>query len=702
MKSPDVSIVLNLHKEGIFLKRTLLSLDEALRYATSNGLTVELIAILDRADDATVKVLTEHNLSLYSKAEILTVDNGSLGLSRNDGVSSASGEYIMTADGDDLVSENFIFDTVSLAMSGSKKTLYFPEFLFAFGVEYHICKYYSLSDATPLAFIDMHPYISRLCAHRSVFEQYKFDDLRLGACYAYEDWHFNANAVANGLDIKIVPNTIIFYRQRHGSLLRQANFMSSRQISPSKLFKQNVYLKICENFKRNIQSLSDDRIIFYNQDSLILNSEGVREALRKANRIDPSIQLTFYQNAIKFSNSQHPLDCGIAYYHACSLLNDIDFDDVFLFPFISRGGAEKYFIEIFQALHRLAPEKNILVLIGEEFNGPSWKNRLPPNVVTLDLGLLRDNLHMDGKCIITLKLLQTCCAKARIHIRQSVFGDTVLRKFGPIFASRELFYYRFADDEGIEDDFVIIRNSPLDLISDHFEHISRIITDNKTTVRKDVERLGLSSEKWEVLPVPIKVTCGQANINRHSLEQILWASRLDYSKRPIIVPEVARLLKERASSSRITAYGASVFGDYTTTIFDGLSNLNYVGPFDGFTSIPTENFGIFLYTSWCDGVPNVILEAMASDLLVIAPDVGGISEIVVNKKTGILLPSIADNNDMAHLYTDAVLEITNDIKASREMTQNAKDLLYERNSYESYDRRVKKIFYEGINHWQND
>jgi glycosyltransferase involved in cell wall biosynthesis len=47
---------------------------------------------------------------------------------------------------------------------------------------------------------------------------------------------------------------------------------------------------------------------------------------------------------------------------------------------------------------------------------------------------------------------------------------------------------------------------------------------------------------------------------------------------------------------------------------------------------------IYVQPSHFEGVPNAVLEAMAVGLPVIATDVGGVSEIVVNGTTGILVP----------------------------------------------------------------
>ena len=51
-----------------------------------------------------------------------------------------------------------------------------------------------------------------------------------------------------------------------------------------------------------------------------------------------------------------------------------------------------------------------------------------------------------------------------------------------------------------------------------------------------------------------------------------------------------------------------------------------------------QAFDVFWLTSTAEGIPTVVVEAMALELPVVASDVGGISEAVLDGKTGILLP----------------------------------------------------------------
>ena len=65
MGTPDISIVLNLHREARYVSRSLASLAEAAIYARSAGISNELVAVLDRADAATTNAFADCDLRAF-------------------------------------------------------------------------------------------------------------------------------------------------------------------------------------------------------------------------------------------------------------------------------------------------------------------------------------------------------------------------------------------------------------------------------------------------------------------------------------------------------------------------------------------------------------------------------------------------------------------------------------------------------------
>jgi glycosyltransferase involved in cell wall biosynthesis len=125
---------------------------------------------------------------------------------------------------------------------------------------------------------------------------------------------------------------------------------------------------------------------------------------------------------------------------------------------------------------------------------------------------------------------------------------------------------------------------------------------------------------------------------RKGRPKILWASRVSRVKFPEILPHIARLLPE----CDIHVFGAREIGyKYPTAkkllipeydLGDRLQkapNLYWRGPYKKFDALPVEQFSAMLYTGIYDGLPNVLLEAGAHRIPIVAPArVGGIGELI--------------------------------------------------------------------------
>src|SRR5829696_8062866 len=129
----DVSLVVNIHGGRNFLARTMRSLEKGALRARAAGLTVELLFALDRSPAETVAWAEGYRPGNFDRFRIEHLDNGTLGLSRQQGLEAARAEYVQFCDEDDLVSSNTALAMHETARAAGPRTIVIPEYLFGFG-----------------------------------------------------------------------------------------------------------------------------------------------------------------------------------------------------------------------------------------------------------------------------------------------------------------------------------------------------------------------------------------------------------------------------------------------------------------------------------------------------------------------------------------------------------------------------------------
>ena len=142
----------------------------------------------------------------------------------------------------------------------------------------------------------------------------------------------------------------------------------------------------------------------------------------------------------------------------------------------------------------------------------------------------------------------------------------------------------------------------------------------------------------------------------------------------------------------IDAFGKQVLDVPVLNALREAAHLRYLGPYNGFQSLNHAAYDAFVYTSAYDGMPNVLLEAIAAGLPVIAPDVGGIREMIVDGETGLLLRSLSDDEDMATAYAFAIQRLCSDPDLRRRLAVNALRRLTERHSPAAFMEAMQSIF----------
>lgn len=233
-----ITAVLNVHREGRLAVGSLRSIAGARQLAEAVGLTVEVVAIADCSDRATLDVLAE-----AAGVRVVETEVDDLGLARNVGVAEAAGRYIAFLDGDDLWGPHWLLAAYQAAMAESRLVVWHPEASLYFGSKQ--APYWLIhpdmeqieGDWVTLGIRNL--WTSLSFASRDTYLQVPYRRTDLAAGFGLEDWSWNAEVVAHGYLHKPVPGTTHLVRMQATSLVRRTAAVNAL-VTPSTLLRSRI------------------------------------------------------------------------------------------------------------------------------------------------------------------------------------------------------------------------------------------------------------------------------------------------------------------------------------------------------------------------------------------------------------------------------------------------------------------------------
>lgn len=310
MPGMDVSIILNVHREQDLLYPTLRSLRDSVEHARLYNIKSELVIVADHADERTLSLLKNYDYSGFDSVRLENIKVRSLGLARNYGIGVAVGDYIVPADADDLVSRNFIHALYQKQQNApNEKIVVFPEYYHSFGDDNYVCRFYPLDQVGLYRMLGEHPYVSRFMARRQDLLEVAYRDCSASAVYAYEDYDINLRLIAAGFNLVVAEDTIIFYRQRRGSIMASLGKDRKRMVPNSRLFEGDVFLDLVQN--RNQTGIIPQKHIDFKKS--YTNTLYLQELVHQANMIEPEIHPYSLRDAQFFTNVGISESFGLGY-----------------------------------------------------------------------------------------------------------------------------------------------------------------------------------------------------------------------------------------------------------------------------------------------------------------------------------------------------------------------------------------------------
>lgn len=240
---PELSAVITFHEEGILAHAALRSYLLSRGLARDAGIEVEFVLVLDNANAETREIVLRHP-DLDGNEVVVMAAVGDAALARNVGIANATGTYLCTLDGDDLVSRDYFQRHVELARATPGRVILHPQVVVSFGLD---SRFTWQLDQRVMAFtsdmlITENPWVSAVFARREVFL-----DVPYVACFprqtgfGYEDWHWNCQTVAAGYKHIAVASTAYFYRLKESGSINTSSNALRAVMPPTDLFGQWVH-----------------------------------------------------------------------------------------------------------------------------------------------------------------------------------------------------------------------------------------------------------------------------------------------------------------------------------------------------------------------------------------------------------------------------------------------------------------------------
>lgn len=727
--SPDLSVVITAHAEGRLAHRSVRSARRAISHARGQGLEVELIAVLDDPSAATLSYFEEQRGGFDVVDRVEFQDPG---LSRNHGVELSSGRYVAFMDAGDLFSENWLAEAIRFAAAhATELPVLHPELNVYFGAELFLSASLN-SDSpgySPLELMQYNPWTAMCVVARDFFRGGNRYVATKGSGFAHEDWHWNCETIAGGATHRLVPGTVHFIRlgadeSRPGAGRPGATF------PPSKLFDDPVgggglvpasgapsaggavgadggtlppYLRRPLSFAfqgirtATIKAASGrpallELFVELNRAGRKFLASGPRKSVdpdwliaewRRIHEIEP--ELFPSSSILKGLDSRATPRSAVArHYPELSARVGPAPTHIYLLPWLKRGGADIEAIHFMTAALRESGGGSVVCITTEDVDS-EWLFMLPPEIRAVELGKLLRGFSEDEKALLLLRLLVQK-KPGVIHNLNSALCYKLYRESGPALTARsKLFASIFGLEpmgEGRAGGYGIW-DLPLCI-----DHLSGAFTDSQWFADLLCGIYGFEKEKFSVLYVPSPAISGGRRRGPESgVLNILWASRLDVEKRPDVLLRIAS--EASGLPVHFHVYGMPVYSSSMAGFIEKLGRLPNVttyGAYDKFESIPASRYELYLYTSERDGLPNVLLEAAAAGLPIIAPDVGGIKELI-NESTGFLV----SHAEAVDEYVGYIKRIQGDYHLAMRRAESAKSLIASRHSWASFVQRLSQV-----------
>lgn len=587
----EVTAVVNCHHEGLLVWKSLLSAVKAVQSFTGRG---EVLIVVDDGDEATICAVDSFAKTHSSACEIrihLTMRRD-LGLARNDAVWAARGEFVAFLDGDDIWGPSWLERGVAWLRGEPGATVAHCQTIVNFGTDRAWWQHTDSRDPAfdHSVFMVTNHWTALSMARRELYISHPYH--AVGNGYGFEDWEWNTRTLAAGVVHGVVPCTVHFVRKGRGMSMSHA--MEWRVPRPNAYYDDLPPALIGEPVQspRELgEWLNAEWMRAHDSEPELWPHP--RELASRPQYRPPSIPGTYaaYRKlrAVVAPETTHAI-------FAAGLGGGADLRAAIYSAAIKRAGGTPF-------------------VVTTDAPGPlrcDWA----------DASKAFSMLSEDQRALVVQRLmLQLADQGVALHVVNSRVAWQALAMNPRISALRgrvwaSLYAYELHPEDmtgGYAANGAFGAAMPA---------VRRVITDNLNFKLELAIRTGWEATALALTPVTLREPKHAPRVE--GVRRVLWASRLDWNKNPQLLFEIASQALAQGAPLVFDVAGDSVdyHGQAAIQQLRALPNVRLLGFYRDFEDLEPWKYDAFLFTSRKEGMPNVVLEAVAWGLPIVATPAG--------------------------------------------------------------------------------
>jgi glycosyltransferase involved in cell wall biosynthesis len=363
-------------------------------------------------------------------------------------------------------------------------------------------------------------------------------------------------------------------------------------------------------------------------------------------------------------------------------------------PWLTTGGGDYVGLNYCKAILEANPKSSVILVIADR-DRISDKVKVPDGIILVNLSHFVKKDEYQSKQYLLNDLI-VCLRPDTVHNINSEVGWNLIIEWGKRLKKiTNLYACIFAlqfDNKGKKIGYAA------SFLPRGLPHLTGLLTDNHRFAKDAIKQFHLPEEDKNKIRVIYDSSCGLEKkalsvvrkrlkvypdrIRHTDIIKAIWAGRIDREKRL----DIFFNLVELCDFVDFDLWGNAVVDSQGIEI-PKLPNLHYFGAYKDINQVlSSKEYDVMIFTSKWEGLPIILLEVGAWGVPIIAPAVGGVSELV-NKKTGYLLSAKATEKD----YLKALKQIRNHPEEAAKKAGNMLQLIQDRHNWSAFVNEVRNI-----------